>query len=307
LSAAEVRIRLDLISSSAARAGYVSSLVARRRDVSVLQRHAIDIPSPDRNRGPTHRESMTSHLGPPPGISVIDPRRNGFRGLTSEPPVGAVLLWAGDNVTDLVVSLPGVLRKYPWCPVCLWPSGVADNPRLIAALETRPGIVAVVRPHLSGLSGAITPVERAISARPLPSCGDLAWYIGVRTGGRDIERLMIAAFMAYDEDSGINGRTTGSRMSKTTLWRRVSAFGPLSVREWQALARIIVNQPGTTLHSPERLALSLELDPRTFRKHLTRLMGCSFAHYATCAGWEVSVERVLRHHGYVCRDESAVG
>lgn len=185
----------------------------------------------------------------------------------------------------------------PWCPICvIHRPGPPVDRRIISAFEPFSGAIAQVAATLQGNRLDLTRVSLAVAQRSKPLPRDLAAYVVERTGRPALSGLLTECFaigMCRAPEERLKRRSTFSRY--------LAAFGPLTARDWVAVASLVrVNASCGLKYSPtpERLAFDHEMDPRTLRKRIGRCLDCSFRQLSSHRGWEWILQGVLRSNGY---------
>ena len=65
-------------------------------------------------------------------------------GTAAPPPVGAIVIVAGDDPSGTLLDCLAHQRAFPWCPACIACSDLVREPQGVRALEPRPGLTALV-------------------------------------------------------------------------------------------------------------------------------------------------------------------
>ena len=210
------------------------------------------------------------------------------------PPVGAILIVAGDEPGTTLMDCLAYQRTFPWCPACIACSALVRDPQALRALEPRPGITALIPSHAGEIDDLVATAAAAVGARIAPGPATLAWYVEQRTGVEGASRPLRLCF--GDDAVRPQAGTRQWTLSRSTLARHVQTLGPLTPRQWAALAQLAAAPRPSRCRSAEGLALELELDPRTLRRRVTALLGWDIRRYAATLGWEPVLEQVLRRH-----------
>ncbi len=211
---------------------------------------------------------------------------------TTRPSAGAVL------VADLSSGIPALAsavreqRTALWCPLV---AGLADRTvpaGCLAAFEAVPGTFAPLYPGDYPMLSLPERAIRAVARRPSPRATTIAQWIENRLGLPGTATTLSACF----------GDGGDALRPPRTLTRRVRALGPLEVRDWRGLARLI--RIVTTALMPdhaslEAAAFSAGVDPRSLRRWLRLATELSWPEVMARGGWEWIVEMALRRFGYV--------
>lgn len=210
------------------------------------------------------------------------------------PPVGTILIVAGDDPSASLLDCLADQRAFPWCPACIACSELVREPHGVRALEPRPGLTALVPSHSGDVGDLAAMAAAAIRARPAPDPTTLAWYVESRVGVEGISRSLACCFDARARAA--EACDSQRAMSRSTVARSIRKLGTPTPREWSALGELAAAPRPGHFKSLEALALAIELDPRTLRRRVTGLLGWDVRSYAETAGWEPVLERALRLH-----------
>jgi len=197
---------------------------------------------------------------------------------------------AGDVVA--VVEAADRHAAEPWCPIVLITrsptlshtiTAIIDQFHLAPAMLSLPGEVNLLSPE---------PILLAVGNRPHPTPEELARYVVVRTERPDLYDTLVECFAR-----GIDTEESRDGVSRSTLSRRLSRFGPLKARDWGAMVRTL-----NVLLSEGRLGTLSKthaIDPRTVQAHIHHYTDLTFAKARERPGWEWVVEAALRKARYV--------
>jgi len=200
----------------------------------------------------------------------------------------------------LVVLLPtGAARELPaelsdrqflpWCACCVVLTDPRVEPELMAALHHGRRQVArlVLR---QGAAPDANAVRAAVRQRQLPNHITLSAYVARRSNASPEVRSAL--------DYCLNTEANGDALSRSALSRRLHGFGPLTARDWRAIARVIA-----VLHhakgSVEATGWLAGMDPRSLRGQCARYFDASASQALEIPGWEWKLEAALRKAGYV--------
>jgi hypothetical protein len=226
-------------------------------------------------------------------LFVLEPPYTGLvPAEAARPSVGAVL------VADLSTGIPTLAdavqghRSALWCPLVAVLSDRRVPASCLAAFEVVPGAFAALYPGDFPTLGLPERALRAVARRPTPRSTTIALWVENRLGLHGTASTLSACF----------GDGCDSLRPPRTLTRRVRALGPLEVRDWRGLARLvrIVTTALAADHaSLEAAAFSAGVDPRSLRRWLRLATELSWPEVMSRTGWEWILEMALRRAGYV--------
>ncbi len=206
-------------------------------------------------------------------------------------PLGSVLI--ADLSSELVAVVEAADRhsREPWCPVVL----VGQTRMLDRAAETvlRQFQIEPLLVHPAPEGPPFDPpaILSAVQRREPPSPHEMAQYVVDRTGRTEMLETLAACF------SKARGGDDGG-LSRSTLCRRLSDFGPHKARDWTGLGRVIWSLLQEQ-RTGRRVARGRGMDPRTLRSHVQHLAGMTYTEASARPGWEWLIESALRRAAYV--------
>jgi len=155
---------------------------------------------------------------------------------------------------------------------------------LVSELRNRLA-VAHVRDAASFVQPAV--VLAAVRSRAAPRAETLAAWVGYRVRSRELGNALTAQF-----GQALGGQPA-SRLGSTATFSRIFArYGPLTARDWRAVARLAVD--GAWTEQP----LAPRLPFRTLLQYLKKYVRPQ-SRTIDRVGWEWVMESVLRSLGYV--------
>jgi hypothetical protein len=210
---------------------------------------------------------------------------------SGRPPLGTIIVvdLADGATARLAVTLH---RSAPWCPVCVLLDSSPLTLDLYRSLRRLPSSSAVIEGPPAGSPPDSDRIVHAVRTRPEPTAGQLARYVGRRATRPDLRLPLKACF-----DCGLAGRGPPPSLRRW-LSRKLQKFGPLTARDWGAVAQLLPVLRSIDL-SLDRYAYEYGKDPRTVRSRLHRYAGVTAGEARTRVGWEWLLEAVLRKWGYV--------
>lgn len=180
-------------------------------------------------------------------------------------------------------------RRSPWCPIILVASEVRASAALLEAVVRLPASTMTVD------SGALAPghtrkaIEQVFRRLPPPDESAMCRYLVTRTARPDVAEALKTSLAS--PELGV--------LSRSTLSRVLSSYGPLTSRDWRAVGQVIQALHHGRGVSIDRLAWDSTLSPRTLRERSMHYLGVSVGEAAEMPGWEWKLEAVLRRFGYV--------
>lgn len=207
-------------------------------------------------------------------------------------PLGAVL------VADLASGIPAVRSgiaarlSMPWCPLCLVVPATPVGTPVLQAMRHLPTQALLLDRSDRGREPTGDEIIETLRAAPPPGADDLTGYLSLRSGRHELAETLRNCFSVEEVSTG---------PSRSTVGRRLSDFGPLTARDWRAVARLILalHRPPHAGATVEQIAWAAGFDPRTLRESVTRYLGMQARDAADVPGWEWKLEIVLRRFGYV--------
>lgn len=185
------------------------------------------------------------------------------------------------------------LTVAPWCAVVLLaeqPLSALDAAALLAILPRTTIVLA------AGIAVDPAKLHAALQVRRTPDSTEVSDYLRLR----QLPRALIAAVedaLGSPESKCPSGNGP-SGPHRSSINRRLAAFGPLRSADWRALFRIVEIEAPVSI-STERAALEAGTDPRTLRAKTKELLGVSARPALDTPGWEWKVEAALRRHSYL--------
>lgn len=228
---------------------------------------------------------MTLYVLEPPYLGLVPAG-------AARPSAGAVLVADLSTGIPTLASAVRVHRTALWCPLV---AGLADRSvpaGCLAAFEVVPGAFAPLYPNDFSAFSFPERALRAVARRPTPHTTTIALWIEHRLALPGTASTLSACF----------GDDCDTLRPPRTLTRRVRALGPLEVRDWRGLARLV--RIVTTAVPPdhgslEAAAFTAGVDPRSLRRWLRLATELSWPEVMARVGWEWILEMVLRRYGYV--------
>lgn len=227
-------------------------------------------------------------------LRLLEPARGGLvflrTGGPDAPSPGTVL------VADLAAGIPALAeavlaqRAAPWCPLVTLMGDHGFPPSVLAAFEPLPGSFAPLYPSDFRTLDLPLRVEAAVHRRPAPESGIVARWIEQRLG-RPGAGAILACCVAPRPRVGRSGRT---------LTRRVRELGPLAVRDWRGLTRLVritAAAGSRPVQSLETTAWDTGVDPRTLQRWLQLATDLPWIEVVRRPGWEWLLESALRRGG----------
>jgi hypothetical protein len=227
-------------------------------------------------------------------LRILEPFRGGFVCLRASgpdaPAPGTVL------VADLATGIPALAeavlaqRAAPWCPLVTLMGDHGFPPSVLAAFEPLPGSFAPLYPSDFRTLDLPQRVVAAVHRRSTPEPAIVVRWIEQRLG-RPGAGAILACCVAPRPHVGRSGRT---------LTRRVRELGPLAVRDWRGLTRLvqITAAAGSgPMQSLETTAWDRGVDPRTLQRWLQLATDLPWTEVVRRPGWEWLLESALRRGG----------
>lgn len=232
---------------------------------------------------------MTSQL------FVLEPKYLACRpaGITTSP-LGTILVAdiTGEAGVVAVIEAAARVAAEPWCPVVLLSrsaelsrtvEAVVDQFDMAPAMATLPGEANLLSPEH---------ILAAVNGRQAPSPGRLAGYVVSRTAKPNVRSLLEECFRR-----GTSQEIRQESYSRSTLYRRLSGFGPFKPHDWTSLSQTLSLLLASG--SLRNLSMANEIDPRTVQARVQRFTGIDFRQARRLSGWEWVIESGLRRAGYV--------
>lgn len=217
---------------------------------------------------------------------------------STRPGAGALL------VADLASGIPALAsavrehRTALWCPLVAALADRSVPAACLSAFEKVPGAFAPLYPGDYPCLALPTRAARAVARRPTPRRTTIALWVEHRLGLPGTASTLSACF----------GDGCDALRPARTLTRRVRALGPLEVRDWRGLARLVRILTGP--HHPDQESLEISafaagVDPRSLRRWLRLATDLNWPEVMERVGWEWILELALRRGGYVTREAPA--
>ncbi|MFN8652052.1 MAG: hypothetical protein U0133_09145 [Gemmatimonadales bacterium] len=206
-------------------------------------------------------------------------------------------------MADLASGIPTlasavqVHRTALWCPLVAALSDRSVPASCLSAFESVPGAFAPLYPGDYPCLGLSARAARAVARRPTPRPTTIALWVEQRLALPGTASTLSACF----------GNGCDALRPPRTLTRRVRALGPLEVRDWRGLARlvrIVTSSQQPDHDSLEVTAFAAGVDPRSLRRWLRLATEMSWQDVMGRVGWEWILELALRRGGYVTLGES---
>lgn len=207
----------------------------------------------------------------------------------------AVLAAPASRVPELVSQ---ALTASPWCAVVLLTEEFLSAPDVMALMPILPRTTIVLA---GGIGVDPTTLHAALQLRGTPDAAEVSGYLRLR----QLPRALIGAVEDALASPESESEKVASGPHRSSINRRLAAFGRLRAADWRALFRIIQATGRSPLHeattsiSTERAALATGTDPRTLRAKTKELLGVRARPALDTPGWEWKVEAALRRHGYL--------
>lgn len=228
---------------------------------------------------------MTLYVLEPPYLELIPAGQ-------CQPGVGALL------VADLASGIPTLAsavqehRSALWCPLVASLTDRRIPAACLSAFEAVPGAFAPLYPGDYPCLTLSARAARAVARRPTPRPTTIALWVEQRLGRPGTASTLSACF----------GAGCDALRPPRTLTRRVRALGPLEVRDWRGLARlvrIVTSRRPPDHDSLEIAAFAAGVDPRSLRRWLRLATDLSWPDVMARVGWEWILELALRRGGYI--------
>ncbi len=207
-------------------------------------------------------------------------------------PLATVALASAGTVLQSLCGLDQLVRRYHWIIPTITVSDDADAvayiAQLIPLLKDRLVVVQVPSRIHQTCEGVVL---RAVRRRMPPSPQSMASYAARRVGSRELGDILREQFaVAVQGDSKCVSR------SVATCSRVFSRFGPLTARDWRAVARLAQTLGG---YGGMLSQCNSSISSKTAVRHTHRYLGLSWTMAKERLGWEWVLERVLKREGYV--------
>lgn len=205
-------------------------------------------------------------------------------------------------MADLAAGIPTLARAVQqhrsalWCPLVAALADRSVPASCLSAFEAVPGAFAPLYPGDYPCLALSARAARAVGRRPTPRPTTIALWVEQRLGLSGTASTLSACF----------GDGCDALRPPRTLTRRVRALGPLEVRDWRGLARLvrILTSAPPDHDSLEVTAFAAGVDPRSLRRWLRLATEMSWPDVMSRVGWEWILELALRRCGYVTLGES---
>jgi hypothetical protein len=201
---------------------------------------------------------------------------------------GAILLDRADNPLAGLGRLTLHIQRRPWLVPCLAvPPGEGPLDPLLHLVSELRNRLAVV--HLQESSSPIpaSAVLTAVRNRPAPDADVLAGWVGYRLKSRELGTALSAQFR-----EALGGPSASTFGSAATFSRLFARYGPLTARDWRAVARLAVDRAWTDQATAPRLPF------RTLLAYLKKYVRPK-SRTIDRVGWEWVMESALRSGHYV--------
>lgn len=226
-------------------------------------------------------------------VQVLFPPYDILRAWRGSAPLGAILVAGLDGGLSALSAALLVHRRTPWCPICLIDAHKMD-PSVIATFAPFDNAIAVAQVSVGETLQDPARIVAAVRRRPRPAARTLSQYVVTRIKARPAMTALTDAFDPSAKETHL--------VPQRTLSRRISSLGPLSVRNWFGIGKVITllaDPMAQRCTSLERLANENEIDLRTLRHWLRLCTSLHFGETVQLAGWEWLLESALRQWGYV--------
>ncbi len=228
-----------------------------------------------------------------PRIRLLTPPYHVVDGLIHDlPPLGTIAVVEAESVEAIGGESAQLLRRAPWCTLCLVATAGTADPAVLSAIHSLPGQLCFT-PGPIAVRQLTDRVTTAVRSRVVPGSGYLADYVVRRTGRAEI-RAELALLMARPVDVPISEAIPGR-----TIRDRLRRFGPLTAHCWRAVGTLARVAATIDDASVDVLAWRAGVGVRTFRSWTRRYLGVSVRRFRARLGWEWVMEAALRHAGLV--------
>ncbi len=203
-----------------------------------------------------------------------------------------MLAASGSRAPEVVSA---ALVAAPWCAVVL----LAEQPLSV----TEAAVLLPILPHATmilqgGLDVDPARIVAALRLRQAPAAAEVCDYLRLRRLPRALIAAVEDAIASRESESESESEKVASGPHRSSINRRLAEFGPLRVRSWRALLRLLQLETPISV-SAEQAAWDAGTDPRTLRLRAEEFFGVGARPALDTPGWEWKLEAALRRHGYV--------
>jgi len=202
----------------------------------------------------------------------------------SPPRPGTIAFTRFAGGTRGLVAALNCRHRWPWLPICVV-LGPNDPLRayMASAFPVNRWCTFIRNPNSD--RNLSTSVVVAVQGRPPPDAGDMAAYVGLRTGSHELATALGEQF-----ERAMTGRTGACTLSEATYSRLFAAHGRYNARDWRAIGSMCAFTGG---------AEHLWAAPKTWNRRARKYLALPWNTARTIIGWEWVLEVALRTGGYV--------